>query len=58
MSVDRAEIYICYPPERLRVPILVQPLVVNDGIPEEADIDMSVRGLKGGISGGPSGIRV
>ena len=51
VSVDRAEIYRCWPPVRLQVPILVQPLAVNDYIPSEAEIYMVVLGLKVGILG-------
>ena len=42
---------------RLRSPILVQPAAVNEEIPAEAEIDMAVRGLKGGRAGGPLGMR-
>ena len=37
-SVDRAELYMWRPPERLRVPILVQLAAVNDDILAEAEI--------------------
>ena len=33
VSAHRAELYICRPPERLWVPILVQLSAVNDEIP-------------------------
>ena len=51
VSADRAELYRCHPQSRLWVPILVQPLAVNDDILEEADIEIAVLGLKGGIAG-------
>ena len=38
VSADRVEIYKCLPPEVLWVPLLVQPLDVNDSIPSEAEI--------------------
>ena len=53
VSEDRAKLYGCIPPARLWVPILVHPSVVNDDIPEEADIDIAVLGLKGRREGGP-----
>ena len=58
VSEDRAELYRCIPPARLWVPILVHPSVVNDDIPEEADIGIEVLGLKGGRAGGPLVMRV
>ena len=54
---DRAELYICRPPARLKVPILVQPEAVNDDIPAKTEIGLAVRGLKGGRLGGPLGMR-
>ena len=58
VSEDRVELYRCRPPERLRVPILVQLSAVNNDIIAEAEIDMTLQGLKGGRAGGPSGMRV
>ena len=58
MSRDMTYLYIYGPPERLRVPVLVQPLEINDDIPEESEIEMSVQGLKGGRSEDPSGMRM
>ena len=58
MSADRAELYICCPQARLWVPILVYPSEVNDEIPEETEIEISVLGLKGGREGGPLGMCV
>ena len=56
--MDRAEIYRCRPPARLKVPILVQMAAVNDEITTKAEVELVVRGLKGGRSGGLSGMRV
>ena len=56
VSADREELYICCPPERLWVPILVQPSEVNDEIPQEEDIEIAVLGLKGRRAGGMSGM--
>ena len=50
-SEERAELYRCWPPAKLQVPILVQPAAVNNDIPEESDIDMAVQGLKLGRVG-------
>ena len=57
--IERLELYRCKPPEGLRVPILVSPTKVEDGVPEEAEIAQAVRGIKerGGV-GGPAGMRV
>ena len=38
VSVDREELYRCRLPEGLQVPLLVQPLAVNNDIPTEAEI--------------------
>ena len=54
---EREELYRCIPPEGLRVPTLVTPADVDKRVPEEAEIEKAVRGLKGGRAGGPSGIR-
>ena len=56
-SVVRAELYRCRPPARLKVPILVQPAAVSDDVPTELEVDLAVRGMKYGRSGGPSGMR-
>ena len=45
---DRVELYRFPTPERLWVPILVQPSSVNCDIPEEVEIEISVLGLKVG----------
>ena len=58
VSEDRRELYICSTPAGLWIPILVQPSAVNDDIPQEADIDIEVLGLKGVRAGGLSGMRV
>ena len=53
----RLELYRCWPPARIKVPILVQPAAVNNGAPTEAEVKMAVWGLKRGRKGGPSGMR-
>ena len=57
-SMVRDELYRCRPPERLKVPILVQPTEVNDEVPKEAEVDMKVQGMRVGRAGYPSGMRV
>ena len=57
MTVERAEIYRCRPPEGLRVLLLVRQADIMDGIPMEAEVAEAVRGLKGGRAGGLSGMR-
>ena len=42
----------------LKVPILVQPVSVNNDVPIEAEVELAVRGLKGGRAVGPSGMRL
>ena len=39
------------------MPILVIPAEVEDGLPEESEIEQAVRGIKGGRAGGPSGMQ-
>ena len=51
--MKRAELYRYRPPEGLRVPIMVMPTAVDDGVLEEAEIEQSVRCLKGVKSGIP-----
>ena len=58
MSADRAELYRCRPPEGLWVPLLLQPSVVSDDIPSEAEIEMAVKRLKVRRAGGLSFMRV
>ena len=36
---------------------MVQPEAVNNGAPTEVEVELAVRGLKGGRKGGPSGMR-
>ena len=46
VSADTSDIYRCWPPEGLQVPLLVQPTDVKYVIPAKAEIEMAVRGLK------------
>ena len=48
ISEERKKLYRCRPPEGWRVPLVVQPGEVEDGAPEETDIEEVVRGLWGG----------
>ena len=56
VSTEREELYICRLMEGLRVPLLVQPVYIEDGVPTESDIAVKVRVLKGGRSGGLPGM--
>ena len=56
VAMERAEFYKCSPPEGLWAALMVQPEEVDDGTPLEAEIDVEVQGLKGGIARGASGI--
>ena len=56
MSADREELYICRPPARLWVSILVQLSAFNNDITEESDIEIAVLWLKVRRTGGPSGM--
>ena len=47
------DVCICQSPEELWFPLLVQFLAVNNDIRVEVDLDVTVRGLKGGKLGGP-----
>ena len=58
VSADREDIYLCRPPARLMVPILVQMSAVNDDIQEKADIEMRVQVFKCGRAGGLFGMHV
>ena len=53
----RAELFRFRPLARLKVPILVQLAAVNGDVPTEAEVDLAVRGLKGGRSGCSSEMR-
>ena len=56
--VERVELYMCRLPEGLRVSLLVLQAYIEDGIPTEAEVAESVRGLKGGSVGVPSVTRI
>ena len=49
----RAELYICRPPTRIKVPILVQPEAVKDDVLTEAESELAVQGMKFVRAGGP-----
>ena len=55
--MERADLYRCIPPEGILVPIMVTPEDVDNGFPEEMDIEEVMRGLKGGREGGMSVIQ-
>ena len=48
MTVERAELYMCRPPEGLMFPLLVRQTDIEDGIKMEAGMAEAVRGMKGG----------
>ena len=48
MTTEREDLYRCRLPEGLQVPLLVQLTEVDDGIPLEAEIELSVQDLKEG----------
>ena len=56
VTMERAELYMCRPPEGLKVPILVRNTDIKDGIPMEAEVAEAVWGLKGSRAEGPPGI--
>ena len=56
VSTERANIYRCRPPEGLQVPLLVRQFDIEYGIPTEAEVEASVRVLKGGRKGVLSGM--
>ena len=56
MSEERVELYRYRPPEGQRVPLLVRPGEVEEGVPDEPDIAEAVRGLLGGRARVPSGM--
>ena len=57
VSTERAELYRCRPPEVLRVPILVRQSDIEDGIPTEAELGITVKVLKGVRVWGAPGMR-
>ena len=56
VSAERADIYRCRPTEGLQVPLLVRQFDIEYGIPTEAEVEASVRVLKGGRKGVLSGM--
>ena len=42
IATKRAELYMCRPPEGLRVPILVTLTAIGDGIPEGDEVAQAV----------------
>ena len=58
VSMKRAELYICIPPEGLQVPFLVQLVDIEDDVPTKAEITVAVWCLRGGREGGAQDMHV
>ena len=57
ITVEREDLYMCRPPEGLKVPQLLRKSDIKGGILTEAEVDEAVWGRTGGRAGGPSGMR-
>ena len=57
IATERAELYMCRPPEGLWVPIMLTLEAVEDGIPAEEEVVQAVRRLRRGRDGGLLGMR-
>ena len=57
IATEQADIYRCRTPEGLRVPFLLTPEAVEDGILGGKEVAQAVLSLKRGRSGGPLGMR-
>ena len=56
-STLREDLYRHHPPEVESIPILVQSVSIGDGPPDIGDIVVTVRKLRSGRAGGPSGMK-
>ena len=56
-TIERKKLYAKVEPPGEPIPINVEPFVVNDATPTEAEIRAVVKGLKNGQAGGVSGIQ-
>ena len=56
ITAQRVEMYSYIPPPGMNIPISVQPLLVEDSVPTEDEIEWAVTRLRNHRSGGASGM--
>ena len=57
ITAERVALYIRAPPLGDSIPVDIEPFAVEDGVPEEGEIDWVVKRLRNNRSGGPSQMR-
>ena len=55
--VERVTLYSQVPPPGDRIPVDIEPFAVEDGVPEEREIEWAVKRLQNNRAGGPSQMR-
>ena len=57
VTAERVTLYSRIPPPGDNIPVTIEPFVVEDGVPTEAEIEWAVKCLRNNRSGGPSRMR-
>ena len=57
VTAERAKLYSRVPPPGDTIPVTIEPFVVEDGIPTEAEVEWAVKRLRNNRAGGPSRMR-
>ena len=53
ITAERVALYIYVPPPGETIPFAIQPFQVDDLVPEEGEIEWSIKQLRNNRSGGP-----
>ena len=57
VTAERDKLYSWVPPPGDTIPVTIEPFVVEDGVPTEAEIEWAVKRLRNNRAGGPSRMR-
>ena len=57
IMAERVDLYSYMPPQVENIPVVVEPLPVDDSVPTEDEIEWAVTQLRNHRSGGPSMMR-
>ena len=57
VTAERATLYSRVPPPGDTIPVTIEPFVVEDGVPTEAEVEWAVKRLRNHRFGGPSRMR-
>ena len=58
VTAERVTLYSRIPPSGDNMPVTIEPFVVEDGVPTEAEIEWAVKRLLNNRAGGPLRMRV